>query len=113
MAILKLLKFHNRNFMKKINIIALSLFAITLGKTSLAQSGQSQFKEVKLYGVPKPVAPANLVVSELTFSDARGNLNNALDANETAEIAFVIENNGQGDAYRVKVSIVDSANVKG
>ena len=59
------------------------------------------------------MAPANLVVNDLVFSDARGNSNNALDANETAEIAFTLENTGQGDAYRVLVIIQDSANVKG
>ena len=78
-----------------------------------AQSGSSTFKEVKLFGVPKPMAPANLVISDLVFTDSRGNLNFALDANETAEITFSLKNEGQGDAYRVKVNIVDSANIKG
>lgn len=98
--------------MKNIKYLFVFLFIFNQS-LSFAQSGKSTFKEVKLLGVPKPVAPANLVVSEVAFSDIRGNANNALDANETAEIAFTLENTGQGDAYRVKVSIQDSANVKG
>ncbi len=91
----------------------LSFILIVLGNYMFAQTGSSSFKEVKLFGVPRPMAPANLVISDLVFTDSRGNLNFALDANETAEITFTLKNEGQGDAYRVKVNMVDSANIKG
>ncbi len=103
---------HNINYMKA-NYFLFFIAFIGISQLGFSQSAKSEFKQVKLLGVPKPMAPANLVVNDLVFSDARGNSNNALDANETAEIAFTLENTGQGDAYRVLVIIQDSANVKG
>jgi hypothetical protein len=98
--------------MKAIHFL-LFIGCMGFSQIGFAQAAKSDFKQVKLFGVPKPMAPANLVVNDLVFSDARGNGNSALDANETAEIAFTLENTGQGDAYRVLVLIQDSSNVKG
>ncbi len=92
---------------------AFFFYTLFIGNNINAQSGQSSFKSVKLVGVPKPMAPANLILSDLIFSDVKGNENNALDANETAVLSFDIENNGKGDAYRIKIFIQDSSNVKG
>lgn len=90
-------------------LLALNLFAIN----SFSQSGESEFKFVKFKKIPKPSAPAHLVVSDLYFADAKGSENNSLDANETATISFNLENNGLGDAYAIELSIEDSSRVKG
>lgn len=70
-----------------------------------AQSGKSPFKEVYISKVPKPIAPANLDIRSITFSDQMGNSNSILDAGENADIGFDLSNLGQGDAYNMVVEI--------
>lgn len=97
--------------MKKNYLLLIVLLFV--GNILRAQTGQSQFKHVVLNSIPKPMAPAHLVVTDQYFIDAVGSENKALDANETALLSFNIENDGMGDAYAIKLKIQDSANVKG
>ena len=78
-----------------------------------SQSVTTKFKYVTLNAIPKPTAPPNLIISELTLSDNNGNQNEILDAEENAEITLVIENKGQGTAYAVVAQIEDKKKVKG
>lgn len=91
----------------------LCLLFILCTNIILAQSGTSKFKHVILNAVPKPKAPANLIISEVSFNDDAGNKNKILDADEKAEIRFTIENKGQGDAYAIVAQIEDGKKVKG
>ncbi|MBX3165363.1 MAG: caspase family protein [Bacteroidetes bacterium] len=63
--------------------------------------------------IPKPTKPAYLVVSDITFTDIRGNNNRLLDANENAEIKFTVLNKGQGNAYNLIASINEKNQIKG
>lgn len=65
----------------------------------VAGQGKSPEKEVHISRIPKPTAPADLQLLNLSFSDAKGNKNNILDAGEEAEINFLLKNIGKGDAY--------------
>jgi hypothetical protein len=94
----------------KKTILAISFFA---SLAALAQSGESAFKPVYISKVPKPVAPASLVVSDISFSDADGNQNKILDANESAGISFRIKNTGKGDAYSLVITSVVSGKSNG
>jgi hypothetical protein len=78
-----------------------------------AQTGQSTFKQVYISKIPKPTAPANLQITDISFSDGKGNSNNILDANESAEIIFTLANSGKGDAYGMVVKIQDGNKVEG
>jgi len=110
MALKRLLQHLQISSMKKnILILIISLFT----NYAFAQSGESEYKLVKFKKIPKPSAPAHLIISDLFFADAKGSENNALDANETATISFNLENNGLGDAYAIQLSVEDSTNVKG
>ena len=79
----------------------------------IAQTGTSKFKYVSLNAIPKPKAPANLIITDVSFNDDGGNKNKILDAEEKAEIRFTIENKGQGDAYAIIAQIEDGKKVKG
>ncbi len=59
----------------------------------------------EISSVPKPTAPANLEVKSILFSDQNGNRNNILDANEKANIGFVVTNSGKGNAYNLIAEI--------
>ncbi len=63
--------------------------------------------------IPKPSAPADLIVSNIIFNDQKGNNNQLLDANENAEIKFTILNNGKGEAYNLVAEIEEVNNVRG
>ena len=63
-------------------------------------------KEVDVHVTPRPTAPANLEISNVTFSDQSGNNNSMLDANEEANIKFTLSNVGKGNAHALKASIV-------
>lgn len=93
--------------------IILCLIFIFCANLLFAQSGSSKFKHVVLNSIPKPKAPANLIISDVSFNDDAGNKNKILDADEKAEIRFNIENKGQGDAYAILAQIEDSKKVKG
>jgi hypothetical protein len=84
-----------------------------LSNILIAQTGKSKFKYVTLNTIPRPKAPANLIIYDVSFNDDEGNKNKILDAEENAEIKFTIENKGQGDAYAIFAQIEDGKKVKG
>lgn len=88
-------------------------FILIITINIIAQSGTSKFKFVKLNSIPKPTAPAKLIVSGVTFFDDGGNKNKILDAEEKAELKFTIENVGSGDAYAIEAIIEDNKKVRG
>ena len=76
-----------------------------------AQNGNvSAFKKVETTKIPKPIAPAKLVISNLKFNDTKGNNNLGLDAAESAEITFTIKNAGKGEAYESEIILRDKNN---
>ena len=89
--------------MKK--IIYLSLFTF-LTFELMGQSGWSPTKEVYISKTPARSAPANLEISDVTFSDEYGNSNSILDANEEAEISFTLSNRGKGNARSLAADVV-------
>ncbi len=89
------------------------LFLFLIGINVFPQSGQSESKSVYISKIPKPTAPANLVISDITFSDKKGNNNNILDADENAEIKFTISNRGNGDAYSLLMDIQELNSISG
>src|SRR6478735_5132101 len=93
------------------------LFAL-IGCDLLAQSGMSPAREVHISAraddsgqvphasvAPRPTAPANLEISDVSFSDQYGNSNSVLDANEEAEISFTLSNLGKGNAHAMAANI--------
>jgi hypothetical protein len=87
----------------------LYIFLFTLINFNLpAQSGWSPVKEVTIsrYQGQGPKAPANLAISDVSFSDEYGNKNSVLDANEEAEISFTLSNRGKGNAHALAVDVV-------
>lgn len=96
--------------MKQIGI-AILLFILTV--EAFSQSGKSPTKEVYISKTPKPTAPANLVISTISFNDSRGNNNQLLDANEEAEIKFNLANNGKGDAYNLIAQVNEVNRING
>ena len=94
-------------------IISMLVFLFVLAVQAFSQSGKSPSKEVYISKTPKPTAPANLIVSAITFSDNRGNNNQLLDANENAEIKFTLSNKGKGDAYNLIAQINEVNQIKG
>jgi hypothetical protein len=66
-----------------------------------------------LPAVTKPTAPANLIISDVDFSDIKGNSNSILDAGEKAEISFKVSNTGKGNAYQLQVEIIDENQISG
>jgi hypothetical protein len=69
------------------------------------QSGASSAKEVNISKTVKRKAPANLEISDVTFSDQNGNGNSVLDASEEAEIRFNLSNVGKGNAEGLSVNV--------
>jgi hypothetical protein len=72
----------------------------------VGQSGWSSTKEVNISRSSFPNSPANLEISDVSFSDQFGNNNNILDANEDAEITFMLSNHGAGRARGLAASMV-------
>ncbi|HYI77452.1 MAG TPA: caspase family protein [Chryseolinea sp.] len=70
-----------------------------------ARSESSPAKDVGISQTPKPTAPANLEISDVTFSDHDGNQNSILDANEEAEIQFTLSNLGRGGAHSLAADV--------
>ena len=52
----------------------------------------------------RPKYPPDLVVSDVKFKEPSGN--NILDAEEDGEVSFLIENQGKGKAYDVRVKVL-------
>ena len=72
----------------------------------LGQSARSPVKEVNIGKTPLRWAPANLEIRDVSFSDAFGNGNSVLDANEDAEISFTLSNLGKGSARALAADVV-------
>ena len=70
------------------------------------RSELSSAKEVDISTAQRPRAPANLEISDVTFSDQHGNSNSILDADEEAEIRFTLSNVGKGNALAVAANVV-------
>src|ERR1035437_6420585 len=96
--------------MKK-NSIFISLMVLVI--QTFSQSNKSAVKEVYISKIPRPTAPAYLIVSAITFSDKQGNNNKLLDVKENAEIKFTITNKGKGDAYNLVAKIAEKNQIKG
>lgn len=97
--------------MKKYSIFFFLI--LLLAAQSFSQTNRSSVKEVYISKIPKPMAPPNLIISDISFSDKLGNYNLILDANEQAEISFSISNVGKGDAYNLIAIIKAISQVKG
>src|SRR5688572_20095303 len=74
---------------------------------SARKSETSAAKEVDISATPRPTAPANLEISDVTFSDKDGNSNSVLDANEDAEIEFTLSNRGKGNAHALAADVMN------
>jgi hypothetical protein len=72
----------------------------------ISRAPVSAAKEVDIHSTPRPTAPANLEISNVTFSDQSGNNNSMLDANEEANIKFTLSNVGTGNAHALMASVV-------
>lgn len=94
--------------MKTYFSIVVLFFSLSL----LAQNNTSAFKKVETTKIPKPTAPAKLVIYNLKFNDSKGNNNLALDAGESADILLTIKNEGNGNAYETEISLNEKNNVK-
>ena len=71
-----------------------------------ARSQRSSAREVDISKTQRPKAPANLEISDVTFSDQHGNSNSILDADEEAEIRFTLSNVGKGNALALAANVV-------
>ncbi len=100
-------------FIKNMKNIFTFLSLFLLGMNAYCQSGQSGFKSVYISKIPQPQAPANLVITDITFSDSKGNNNKLLDVNESAEIKFTLSNAGKGDAYNLVMEIQELNTISG
>src|SRR5687768_6548290 len=78
-----------------------------------ARSERSSAKEVDISTTLRPKAPANLEISDVTFSDQYGNSNSILDANEEAEIRFTLSNVGKGNALALAANVVPMSPMNG
>ncbi len=67
----------------------------------------------ELSSIPKPTAPANLFVSDISFKDGNIDNNDMLDANENTTIQFKLTNKGKGDAYNVTLFGVEKNGIHG
>jgi hypothetical protein len=94
---------------KVILFIAFWILALEL----ISQSNTSPVREVYISKIPKPSAPAYLVVSDIEFSDRQGNNNQLLDVNEKAEIKFTVTNKGKGVAYSLLAGINEKNSIRG
>lgn len=73
----------------------------------------SAFKKVETTKIPKPIAPAKLVITNVKFSDTEGNNNQALDASEQGTITFTLINEGKGEAYETEINLEEKTKVTG
>jgi hypothetical protein len=79
----------------------------------VAQSGQNGYRVSYTSMAPRPDQPAKLEVPDMMFSDKGGNGNNILDAYERGEITFYLENNGNGNAYKIEIDLKERSGIKG
>src|SRR5690606_33765901 len=80
---------------------------------TFGQSGSSPVKDVYISRIPRPTSPPYIVVSDISFSDRSGNRNQLLDAEENAEIKFVLSNSGKGKAYQLIVRLNENQRIDG
>lgn len=97
----------------KSKFLLIFLILLYIACNTIAQKGISETRFIQISKIPKPTAPASLIVSDIIFSDSAGNNNNTLDANEKAELSFKIKNEGLGDAYSCKMFIEEPYKIKG
>ena len=112
-----MIKFTNLFINQKQNsmkLLFLLLFIIS-NTFTYSQTAKSEFKSVNISKIPKPSAPANLVIdaSQITFSDASGNKDQKLSANETATLNFQLKNSGKGNAYALVLEVEELRSVTG
>lgn len=93
-------------------LLFIALFGL-LFESVQAQAGKSEFKAVRLSKIPKPINPAELIISDVVFSDESGNQDFNLDANEKSEIRFILTNKGKGDAYSILLKVEELSGVRG
>ena len=69
--------------------------------------------KIKSYNILKEFVPPvlNIVQGSIKFLDH--NNNNRLDANDTANISFFIENTGEGPGYGLTINIESKTKIKG
>ena len=84
-----------------------TLFCVFISVTYSQQiSGSSEFKSIEFNSsiqIIEKTLPPLLEVSDIKFSDA--NQNNRLDANETCDVSFKINNVGKGMAKNIKITV--------
>lgn len=97
--------------MKKIAVVIVCIFLCT--SVVFSQSGQSAYKFVNISKPPKPTAPPILTITDVVFSDAKGNNDKFLDANEQGTISFTLLNKGKGTSYNIVVKIEEETGMKG
>jgi len=61
--------------------------------------------------IPRATKPANLIVNNIEFKDY--NSNNLLEANETADLIFTLNNIGKGPAYSMSITVQENRNISG
>jgi uncharacterized caspase-like protein len=100
------------------NTLLRLIYFVLIGALPLlgfAQKSRTAFKPVDMSSaIPKPDAPADLVIEELGFSDAGSEYsNNLIDAEEKSRIRFVIRNAGKGAAYQLRPVIQELSGIPG
>jgi hypothetical protein len=104
--------------MKKTSIFLRSLTAawllLALGGIPevCAQTFKSNPYPVRISDIPRPTAPAELHITDLKFSDAMGNQNELLDAEEAVEVRFTLVNRGRGNAYRTRLQVESTVPIR-
>ena len=104
--------------MKKTSIFLRSLTAawllLALGGIPevCAQTFKSNPYPVRISDIPRPTAPAELHITDLKFSDALGNQNELLDAEEAVEVRFTLVNRGRGNAYRTRLQVESTVPIR-
>lgn len=73
-----------------------------------AQTFSGKPIRIHLSEVPAPKAPAELLVTELQFTELGEGKNEMLDAGESVLVKFLVSNKGKGEAYRVQPQITNT-----
>jgi tetratricopeptide (TPR) repeat protein len=80
-----------------------SQFAGRLTAYNEAQQKAPEHPQPQISSTPRPTSPAQLTIRIDEFSD--GNGNKVIDAGEVFALTFTIQNQGQGDAYNVRIRL--------
>jgi hypothetical protein len=94
---------------KKIILSCISMIWIIGSKAQTIEAISPSYK----FNITKEVKPPllSVVKGSLKFIDA--NANNAIDANESSKITFMVVNDGFGEAYDLKLQTTASGNTQG